>query len=103
MLEAGTDAGCVSGWGSRASSADRSQLHAWLVMLTLPLTRPRGDTSWPTGAGCLMHMHMQAFTHIHVCTHTFTVYVSVRQHRPLYCVYFDLLLHFFFIGIAAIT
>lgn len=34
------------------------------------------------GLGCMdtfMHMHMQAFTHIHMCTHAFTVYVRKQE------------------------
>lgn len=50
-------------WGG--SSADLSQLHAWLPMLTLTLTRQRGDTSRPAGAGLYAHVHQ----HLIICAH----------------------------------
>lgn len=57
--------GC--GWGRQSSSADMSQLHAWLAMLTLALTRQRGDTSRRCrGLAADTLLHMQGvYTHMH--------------------------------------
>lgn len=76
VLEAGRVRGGGSGWGSRGSSANLSQLHAWLAMLTLTLTRQRGDTSWPAGARVYEHVHAHAHagidshSHVHTCIYS---------------------------------
>lgn len=46
--------------GHQGSSGDVSQLHAWLAMLTLTLTRQRGDTSRPCRGPSAARAHVCA-------------------------------------------
>lgn len=68
-----------SGWGSRGLSADLSQLHAWLPMLTLTLTRQRGDTCRPAGARVYEHVHAHAHAGIYSHSHVHTSIYSICQ------------------------
>lgn len=68
-----------SGWGSRGSSADLSQLHAWLAMVTLTLTRQRGDTSQPAGARVYGHVHAHAHAGLYSRSHAHTCMSSISQ------------------------
>lgn len=76
-----------SGWGSRGSSADMSQLHAWLAMLTLTLTRQRGDTSRPAGARVCGHVHAHAgiYSYSHACIRIYSMSVC-RNRQTLHTI-----------------
>lgn len=65
--------------GSRGSSADLSQLHGWLAMLTLTLTRQRGDTSRPAGARVYGHVHAHARGDFYSHSHAHTCIYSICQ------------------------
>jgi len=96
MFNHGAEGRKAGGQGcSRGSSADLSQLYAWLHMLTLTMTRQRGDISRPAGARLYGHVHAHAHAHAgiysgsYVYTCSYSMFVCSGRNRKFeYWMYF---------------